>query len=412
MMKVEFKEKVINSFWSVFFSGMILISILGGISRGVFNNAGIGYYINYALWISLWLIYILKEKKFYFSKEYIVVFCFIIVNTFVGALWGKYILNLKLDNLHQGFLIGLTILTVMGINWSDYLGRDDVLVILKVIFCVGIVASIYALTIQNESLIGFVMRQDSAVNAWTYRAFFDSRNVFAYFCFLSSVAGMYLLYLTKQKKYLFGIALLALQIYITDSRTALLILILFYALCLYFNMGKFGKIFFPFMCLILFVGIVMFMDTSVLIGRFYHESNTSFGDSGFLRLNMWRLGMGFLLSNKAILFGLGFGSQVPYLVPKFNLGSFHNVYMDILFQGGFVLLGIYLYMIVKVIRKVLKGENKGYKYISISFLVAFLFGSLFDSSAMLFSSNYEAVLSTLMVCVLTKAKIEISNVQS
>lgn len=409
-MKVEFKEKIIVLFWPVFFSGMILVSIGGGgISRGLFNNSGIGYYINYVLWLLLWFVYIVKEKKFYFVKKYIIIFSIILVNSIVGAFFGKYVLNLRIDNLHQGFLIGLTILTVMGINWNDYLRKDDVLLIMKVIFLIGIIASVYAMIIQRESLIEIFFGRNNAINAWIYRSFFDSRNVFAYFCFLFSVAGMYLLYFTKQKRYFFGLVLFALQIYITDSRTAILTLLLFYALYVYLNLGRIGKFVFPIICIASFICILMFMDLSVLLGRFYHESNTSFGDSGLLRLNMWRLGIGYLVSNKAVMFGLGFGSQTPYLLPIFNLGSFHNAYMDVFFQGGFILLGIYLYMIVEVIKSVFIIGNKGYKYISISFVIAFLFGCLFDSSAMLFSSNYEAVLSTLMVCVLTKVKLELNN---
>lgn len=352
----------------------------------------------------------MKEKKFYFGKEYIIIFFVILMNSVVGAFSGKCILNLEIDNLHQGVLFGLTVITVMGVNWCNYLKKNDILMILKVIFFLGVSASIYAMVFQRESLIGIILKRNSAMDAWIYRSFFDSRNVFAYFCFLSSVAGMYLFYLTKKKKYLLGMFFLALQIYATDSRTAMLILFLFYALCVFFSLRKHEKFFFLIICACLFICMFLFIDISVLVGRFYHESNTSFGDSGLLRLNMWRSGIGCLISKRAVIFGFGFGSQVPYLVPKFDLGSFHNAYMDVFFQGGFILLGVYLYMIVKVFRSIFMIKNKGYKNISTSFIIVFLLGCLFDSSAMLFSSNYEAVLSTLMVCTLTQVKMEVENI--
>lgn len=401
------KENGLKHFWAVFFSGMVLTSVFGGvIAREIFNNSGLGYYINYILWISLGIVYIVKERKNPISKEYVIIFCVILLNTIVGAAFGKFILNLKADNFHQGVITGVAILMVTGVNWNDYLDKEDLYFLLKVIYGIGIFASLYAIVIQNQKWIGVLSGRARKYNAWDYRSFFGQRNVYAYFCFLSIVAAMYLLNLTKKKRYLFGMLLLALQIYITDSRTAILLTLLFFAIYLYLNLGKKGKFVLSAIsvCLILF--IVTFADLSLLIGRFYHATDTSFGDSGSLRLNMWYSGIRYLFSKKAFFCGFGFDSQGPYLEPVFGLRSFHNAYMDILFQGGIIFLGLHLYLIAQVTKTVLKMGNEKYRYISLSFIIVFLFGCLFDSSAMLYSSNYEAVLSTLMVCVLIKVRIE------
>lgn len=401
------KKKVIEHFWAIFFSGMILLSVFGGVfSREVLDNSSIGYYINYFLWISLGVVYVIKERKNPFSKEYVIISGLILLNTIVGMIYGKVILDLRADNLHQGVIIGLVIVMVMGVNWNDYLCKEDLLLLMRVVFIIGIIASLYAMIIQNQNWIGVLIGKEKMNNAWEYRSFFGQRNVFAYFCFLSVSAGMYLLYITHKKRYLFGMLLLTLQIYVTDSRTAMLMFLLFLTMCIYLNLGRKGKIVLPLLGVCLILLIIVFTDLSVLIGRFYHETNTSFGDSGSLRFNMWYSGVQYLFSNGAVLSGFGFDSQGPYLEPLFKLKSFHNAFMDIIFQGGIIFLGIHLYTIGKVIKSVSKIENKGYKYIWISFIAAFLFGCLFDSSAMLYSSNYEAIISTLMLCVLTKIKIE------
>lgn len=400
------KKGVIEHFWTIFLGGMILLSVFGGVfSREILNSSGLGYYINYFLWISLGIVYVIKERMKLFGKEYIIIWGLILLNSIVGTIFGEVVLGLRANNFHQGVIIGLVILMVMGVNWNEHLGKEDIIFLMNIIFGIGIVASLYAMIIQNQNWIGVLSGRERMNNAWVYRSFFGQRNVFAYFCFLSVVAGIYLLEITKKKRYLGGVLLLALQIYITDSRTAMLTCFLFVIMCTYLNLGNKEKIIVPVLGICFIVCIAFFVDVSALIGRFYHETNTSFGDSGSLRINMWYSGIQYLFSNGAVLNGFGFDSQGPYLEPLFRLQSFHNAYVDILFQGGIVLLGIHLYMIAKTTKSVLRLESRGYKYISISFITAFLFGCLFDSSAMLFSSNYEAVLSTLMICVLTRVKI-------
>lgn len=406
-MKSEFERKEVVPFWPVFFSGIVVLSAAGGaFSRGVLNWPGLSYYINYVLWISLGGAYIFREKKLRFRKEYGFLFGLILLNAMAGAVLGRHVLQLGLDNLHQAFLTGMIILIVMGIDWNDHLKKEDVLIIMKVIFLIGITAAVYAMIVQNKSWTGVLLGRERSVNAWIYKSFFGQRNVFAYFCFLSSVAGMYLLMMTQKKKYLYGIILLALQIYITDSRTAMLALFLFYVLYIYLNLGRTGKFVLPLLGICVLIGILFAVDLSELTGRFYHESHTGLGDSGSLRLYIWASGIRYLISNHAILTGLGFGAQGPYLAPEFKFSSFHNAYMDILFQGGSILLGIHLYLIVKILKSVLRMENRQYSIISLAFTAAFLFGCLFDSSAMLFSSNYEAVLATVMIGVLTRIEIK------
>lgn len=405
-LETDLEKRIVGSFWPIFFGGIMIISVAGGaFSRTVLNRPNFGYYINYILWISLWAVYILKEKKYCFSKKYYLIFGLVLFNAIVGAFLGSHVLQMRTDNFHQAFLTGMVILIVMGVDWNTCLKKEDILIIMKVIFYIGITAAVYAMIIQSRNWVGVLLGKERSVNAWVYRSFFGQRNVFAYFCFLSSVAGMYLLSMTQKKRYLFGMALLALQIYVTDSRTAMLALLLFYALCIYLSLGKIGKIIWLLVGLCAATGILLSVDVFELTGRFYHESHTGFGDSGSLRLHMWDSGTRYLFSNYAALTGFGFDSQGPYLAPRFQFSSFHNAYMDIFFQGGAVLLGIHLYLIVEILKSVLKTGKQRYQYISLAFIAAFLFGCLFDSSAMLFSSNYEAVLSTVMIGILTRIEM-------
>lgn len=403
---MKFEKRTVVFFWPAFFGGIMVISVAAGaFSRVVLNRPAFGYYINYILWISLWFTYILKEKKPRFGKKYCFIFGIVLLNAVAGSMIGRHVLQLRMDNLHQALLTGMAMLIVMGIDWNTCLKKEDVLIVMKVIFYIGIVAAIYAMIIQNESWTGILLGRERSVNAWIYKSFFGQRNVYAYFCFLSSASGMYLLTLTSKKRYLYGMILLALQIYFTDSRTAMLVLILFYTLCIYLNLGKTGKIVLPLVGVCVIMGILLSADLSELTGRFYHESHAGFGDSGALRLYIWDAGVHYLFSNYAVLTGFGFGSLGVFLEPEVGFSSFHNAYMDIFFQGGAVLLGIHLYLIVEILKSVLKIGRQRYQYISLAFIATFLFGCLFDSSAMLFSSNYEAVLSTVMIGILTRIEM-------
>ena len=117
MFKIINREKFGEYFWTIFFCGIILISVTGGaISRVVIGNDTWGYYANYLCWFIWWLMYIAKEKKLRFAKKYNIIFGVIVLNTIIGALFGRITLNLDFSNLHQGFLTGLIILIVMGVD--------------------------------------------------------------------------------------------------------------------------------------------------------------------------------------------------------------------------------------------------------------------------------------------------------
>lgn len=405
-------KKCVGNFWGLLLSGLILLSIIGcAASRTILGNIAIGYYINYLCWFTLCIVFFLKERKIKFSKEYIIIFTVIIFNAIIGAFFGKIYLHLDFTNLHQGILTGLAIVIVMGIEWKDYLKEYGIILIMKFVFWIGIAISLYAIIIQNRYLIGVLRGIDRSISAWLYTSIFGQRNIYAYFCFLSSVAGKYLFDITRKKGYIFGLILFALQIYVTDSRNAILSLVLFYIMCAFLRYGKRGRVIFIFSIIVIGIGSIFFMDINTLLGRLYHGTKSPYGDSGVLRLAMWYSCIKYLITNNAILTGFGYGAQTQYLMPLFDLGSAHNAYMDILFQGGIVLLGIYIYMVVKVFKAILVVGNPIYMYTSLSFVLVYLVNNLFDSFSMLFSSNFAGIPTTIMICILTKIGVENRKVE-
>lgn len=105
----------------------------------------------------------------------------------------------------------------------------------------GIAASLYAMVMQSIYLVYILRRLDVAYNSWFYTSFLGQRNIFAGYCFLSSIAALYLFSnknLARNKIYLAAVILFGIQIFITNSRTAFISYLVLILVYIYLAAGK------------------------------------------------------------------------------------------------------------------------------------------------------------------------------
>ena len=228
--------------------------------------------------------------------------------------------------------------------------------------------------------------------------FFSQRNIFAALCFIGVICTFYLYENSKLNRYrLFGILYLF-NIFITDSQTSIYSTLFFIAIFLFFKSRH--KIFLFFSCLIGGVGILMSFFASGLMSAFSGHM-TSFGvDSFTLRFQMWIQGFEQLTQYKSWLIGLGEGANNAFLLDIYDYGSFHNTYVDILFQGGLLRLGVYLYVVILCWNKIGKVKNEAYRNVMMAAYLSFALYSCFESGSMFFELNYYGVLTSLLFVVI------------
>ena len=143
-----------------------------------------------------------------------------------------------------------------------------------------------------------------------------------------------------------------------------------------------------------------------------HLTNDGISSSE-IRLQNWVSGIQKLIQESALINGLGMGSEVNFLREFRRYGSFHNVYIDLLFQGGIIKLSIYLFALKEIWTTIRKSSDVNVKMVISAAFIAFFAHSLVESGAMLFSNTYCSFLSTVCFAIIPQCtmirKVEASN---
>ena len=191
------------------------------------------------------------------------------------------------------------------------------------------------------------------------------------------------------------------QIYITNSRAALFSFIMFIIIYVYYN-TKDRKILI--WGAIVIVGLLIIMNINEIYGLLgkYSHVNSNGEESFSTRLQMWKLGISELIKNNCMVTGFGFGASNIFLKSMYNWGSFHNVYVEILFDMGIIGLLIYIYMIFISIKSICNINNKKFRNVILAGFLSYLFYSLFESGAMLFSVKFHSILVTIMFIIIPR----------
>lgn len=366
----------------------------------VFLNAatplidGIVSYGTYLALLILFLFIFIKGKIFV-RKDWGIIIALLLISGIIASIRGEEIIGGVLSDIHRHLFFTASMLLVFCVRWDKYISKNFVSLFLKAIVFSGVIASLYAFVMQGN-LILKIITTNSRVYYEAYKSFFTQRNVYAAFLFFCSIATIYLHGFYKQKKYLVYLIIFVFQIYLASSKASLAGVLIFIALYLYLVTKK--KIFFILIALIITAPIVGKIVMPMFSGMAH--SSLEGVTSSEVRFSDWSLGLKQLKKESALITGLGMGSEATFLLRYRKYGSFHNVYMDLLFQGGLIKLGIYFWAMLEILKNIWKSSSVVFKNTFIAALASYAAYSMFESGAMLFSNSFFSFLTTVMFGIL------------
>lgn len=384
------------------FTGLMAFTlIINPLSHFLYNVLGIGniYYVSYICWLLL-LLGGTVLTNVTLSKTRLILLVLIMLNFIIGAYFGETYFKSGIAEIHTAAMVCVAISFSICISSKVYLSERNITFLLRILVIMGVVSCFYAMVVQKEYLFSLLRGENIYFNSWKYVSFFRQRNIFAEYCFISSIAGCYLYLKTKRVLYLFSVVLFGVQIFLTNSRAALLGFIILLGLSVYLT--RRNKIFIVFFCILVFIASWYTFDGyGLLIGRYYHATSSGI-DSIEVRVNMWMDMLQYLSQRSTFISGFGMGATTSFLSPVYGVGSSHNAYLDALFNGGIIYLFATIYAIVFGFKEILKNADPYFKIVFISAMIAFCVYCLFEAGMSLFDANYFSVTVTLLLIVIPR----------
>lgn len=401
MLKLKIKKR--NDFYYI----LKFTLLLNSISHFLENVLHIGnvYYMSYICWMILFLYTLFIRSKI--RKREIAIASVILMIFIMGAFSGLKLYGNTFLDLHLGVFTCMAYIVAMGVKTTGGLNQEEIYGLLETLIFIGILACLYAMIFQGSYAVLVLKRIDVGWNSWFYTSFFAQRNIFGEYCFLATVAALYIFLIKKMKKYLFFIALMGLQIYITNSRAALIAYCLVIGLSIY-NIAK-NKIVIIVMA---FASLLFFASSfdiyGIIVSRMSHITSDGI-DSGMIRINMWKDIIKEIELKRGIFCGYGLGSIEKFLYPIYEVGSSHNSYIDAIFSGGILYFTIVIYAIIYSFKRIIKNQDQQYKIIFLAAFISFMVYNSFEAGMSLFSSNYFSVIATLIFILFPRLYLKPSN---
>lgn len=385
----------------------VVLLEIGIILNLIFNAlycVGVGNIVTYnvALWIILALGSLVLHNRYPLKNKIKVIF-FVALFGLVGNLYGACFVKDGLSSIDNLLINYIAVFVFLGFDGFK-LERDAIKSIMSVIVMCGVVTVLYTMFNQAPFFFYVLRGLDVYYNSWLLTSFLGQRNIYAGYCYLSTIASLYLFTNTENKLFrlLYGmiVALLGIQIYATYSRAALIAYLTLMVLFIYYSGNRSKKLIFI-SCLIsalLVLSQTQFVNK--IIGTVFTHTTSLGVDSGSIRLSMWSGLIDYLFSNLGFLWGYGIYPTSTLISSMFDYASAHNAFIDSMMFGGIIGLSFLLCVLFLSYKCIKKCADKNYKNIMLAAFISFIIYSTFEAGMLLFSQNYFSVTSTIMFVIL------------
>lgn len=380
--------------------------VLNPLSHFLQNVANVAntYTISRVSWALLFVL-LFCNKKVLLEKKEIVITILLFINFLVGALQGSIFLNAGLENVSATISVCLAYFTVMCKKNINPIQQKELFILLKIIVVVGVIATVYAMVVQNQELRFLIQGVNKSINSWLYVSFFSHRNIFALYCFIATIPTCYLYMKTGKKWYGICILWFGIQILLTDSRASLLGYAVFVGLVFYYTrknrvvLGLF---------VVMVGGLLLYVfDIGSFLGENFAHITSSGEDSASLRISMWIESIRYLWDKKTFICGFGLSGSSLFLMPRFNVGSAHNAYIDALLSGGIIFLFVIIYGLIESYQKCNRSKyDIEFNNVWRAAIIAYAVYCFFEASAMLFLDAYFSVTVTILLILLPRCYLE------
>lgn len=383
------------------FLSLLLLAtlIVHPVAFAVGADTSLSVYTAFVVYLFL-LGFTIINKKWFVRRSEILLICIACIGCIIGAATGIQAYGDSGIGSAVGYLLGLLAI----LSFGSRLNKADVSLLLYIVMLFGFAAALYAFVFQMPQWVNVLSGNRAGSNSWRYFSFFGQRNRFAACLYLSIVCGVVLFALTRRKKFAVVVVFLLFQIIITNSRTALVAALISVFVFVCFNSKSRLLIGAASGCAIL-VAISMFSeDLGSYLGVFF--SHYGGFDSASVRTDMWGYGISELMESGMWLFGFGSGTQNIALTPYFEVSSFHNMYIELLFEGGVIKFGSYLVLIASSIYCAKKNEAFSewnlFRSLYLPLLISWLAFSVLEAGATPFSTTFFSFLMSVLLFILPR----------
>lgn len=395
-MNLEDKEKR-NIYEDILIFSTFVIVFLNALREYMQAITSYGIYAS----IFIWAVAVFMRGKIYIRRKCLYLSIVLLISGLIASVWGNAVLGNVLEEFPRHLSFTVCFFLAVCVRWDQLLSPKMITSFLKALLIVGIIATIYALIFQGKYIPTIMFNSGGERYYDFYKSFFSQRNVYAAFLLLSSFSCIYFYSENKRKVLLLVYAIFVIQMYLASSKASLVSALVF--LVLYFFMETRNKFLFILLGAIILIPLVLEVVYPLVFGL----SHTTLEGvtSTEIRFSDWESGLETLIRGKAIVFGYGMGSEAIYLYTFRRYGSFHNVYLDLLFQGGLIKLIIYIYSLVIIFKWISMAKDKNFKNVFYAALVTLIIYSTVDSGCMLYSINYHSLLVTVLFSVLPQCNL-------
>lgn len=278
-------------------------------------------------------------------------------------------------------------------------------IIHKMIFFIGLFACIYNLLVHQETILTFNLGTIMFYTS-TYSSFFLTRSNYCLLLVVSYIISLYFYEISKNKRWICAAIFFVGNILLTNARTSIITVVTVTVFFLFFQKNKILRNLF-----LIFIGIIIFllMPWDILIGDlndFIQKYYLLFFRNNIEDLSNGRLGLWISLFQDLnpvnIFIGHGIGSKDAYLTEIGAIAtSFHNLWLDIFYEGGIILLGLFFYTIYYVVKKVKNSHlSDATKQLFYCYIVILIVSGMGDAIATPFMLDTSSIFSTIIFITL------------
>lgn len=271
--------------------------------------------------------------------------------------------------------------------------------LLHFLLIVGIIACLYNLLINWNTIKSFDLK---IIMNYTskYKSFFNTRSNFCLLLCINCVISLYLFETKKIKLvYLFLYFFFFANIILTNARTSIIVMICVTGIYMFQN--KVRRIY-----IFLLVSVLLFVLPWSQMMEFFSEFRSKYyllferhtgADLSNGRFELWA--SAWKGTNIVSFFiGHGVGAKDTYLsYINSSVLSFHNMWVDLFFEGGLFFTGLYIYIISNVVKNIKISKIAiPQKHLFYNFFVVLLISGMGDAIGSLFLLDTFSIVTTLL----------------
>lgn len=374
-----------------------IVVTLNFVSHIMSNVFGIGnpHYYSYVCWIILVIGSVFIKNKP--SKVSMIALAVLVVFSLIPCF-----LNSRFDavsEFHVAIMLWFAFYFSFCIRFWP-LSPDNIVLLYKLIVILGLFSCIYALIAQQGAFLSLLYGatgSDKKLGLSEFASFFRHRNIFAEYCFLSTISALYLfLHLRKGRAIYFSLIIFfALMIFASNSRSALIGFVVLVCVTSFLKCKR-KMAFLFFVLVVAMVSFNIMGGTESFLEMFSHDAGNDI-DSGTERIMMWAACYKCINENAAWIWGFGIGTIGDFLEPIFGVGSSHNAYIDAYFHGGIIYFSILFFSLSVVFWKLYKMKNSNYRILHLAGLTAYSIYNMTEAGMAPFSSSFFSVTATIIL---------------